>query len=255
MPEALTSGLMQALGQPGLPVLALTVAIAGIVRGFTGFGTALIYLPVAAIFIPPAHAILSLVVLGLGSLIVLVPRAWPKAEKADVGTLSLGAIVVMPLGVALLAWLDEGTVRWAVAGVATVTLVLLLSGWRYRGHIGRVGQLGVGGLSGLVGGATGLTGPVTILFYLGAADKRAETVRANTILFLALMDIALIVNFLVAGLGGMQPIWLGVLLMPAYIFGARVGELLFRPGLETTYRATASVVIGLAILTGLPVFD
>lgn len=255
MPEALASDLLHALGQPGFPWLALTVAVAGVVRGFTGFGTALIYMPVAAIFIPPAHAILSLVVLGLGSLAVLVPRAWPKAERTDVGILSLGAMVLMPLGVALLAWLDEGTVRWAVAGVASVTLALLLSGWRYRGQVGRKGLLGVGGLSGLVGGATGLTGPVTILFYLGSANKRAETVRANTILFLALMDMALIANFLLAGLGGTQPILLGFVLMPFYIFGARVGELLFKPGQETTYRAAASVVIGLAILTGLPVFD
>jgi len=201
MPEALTSGLSGALAQPGLSWLALTIGLAGVVRGFTGFGTALVYLPIASIFLSPPAAILSLVVLGLGGCIVLIPRAWPEAERRDVAVLSLGAIVSMPLGIALLAWLDDATVRWAVASVAALTLVLLASGWRYRGRIGRVRQAGVGALSGMVGGATGLTGPVTILFYLGAADRGSATVRANTILFLALMDLALIANFMLAGLG------------------------------------------------------
>lgn len=255
MPEALTAGLAGALEQPGLFWLALTIALAGVVRGFTGFGTALIYLPIANIFLSPPVAILSLVVLGLGSFIVLIPKAWPNAERRDVAVLSLGAVGAMPLGVALLTWLDDATVRWAVASVSALTLVLMASGWRYRGRIGRAGQAAVGGLSGMVGGATGLTGPVTILFYLGAADRSSATVRANTILFLAVMDLALIANFLIAGLGGTQPIWLGLILMPAYICGAHVGQLLFRPGQERTYRAAACAVIALAIVTGLPVFD
>ena len=259
MPEplapALVSALVSALDQPGLWWLALTIFVAGVVRGFTGFGTALIYLPVAGIFLPPAAAILSLVVLGLGSAIVLIPKAWPQAERGDVAVLTLGAVAAMPLGVALLVLLDDATVRWTIAAVAAVTLALLLSGRRYRGRIGRAGQAAVGAMSGLVGGATGLTGPVTILFYLGSADRRAATVRANTILFLALMDVALIANILLAGLGGAQPIWLGLVLMPAYMCGAQAGQMLFRPGRERVYRAVACAVIALAIATGLPVFD
>ncbi|MBD3625397.1 MAG: TSUP family transporter, partial [Rhodobacteraceae bacterium] len=143
MPEALTSGLSGALAQPGLYWLALTIGLAGVVRGFTGFGTALVYLPIASIFLSPAAAILSLVVLGLGSFIVLIPKAWPDAERRDVAVLSLGAVAAMPLGVALLTWLDDVTVRWAVASVAAITLVLLGSAWRYRGRIGRAGQAAV----------------------------------------------------------------------------------------------------------------
>ena len=49
MPEALTQGL----ATPGLIWLLFTIGLAGIVRGFSGFGTALIFVPVANIFLEP----------------------------------------------------------------------------------------------------------------------------------------------------------------------------------------------------------
>lgn len=49
MPEALAG----VLATPGLVWLILTISVAGIVRGFTGFGTALVFVPVAGMFLPP----------------------------------------------------------------------------------------------------------------------------------------------------------------------------------------------------------
>ena len=49
MPEILS----EALALPGLWLLILGALVAGIVRGFSGFGTAMIYLPIAAQVMPP----------------------------------------------------------------------------------------------------------------------------------------------------------------------------------------------------------
>ena len=49
--------LLQAWATPGLIWLLVAIGIAGIVRGFTGFGTALIFVPVAGIFLSPAIVI------------------------------------------------------------------------------------------------------------------------------------------------------------------------------------------------------
>ena len=44
--------------------IALAAFVAGIVRGFTGFGTAMIFLPVAGSFLSPITALTVLTVMG-----------------------------------------------------------------------------------------------------------------------------------------------------------------------------------------------
>ncbi|HCQ64737.1 MAG TPA: hypothetical protein DIU07_05985, partial [Rhodobacteraceae bacterium] len=53
------------LATPGLFWIALTFLAAGLVRGFTGFGTALIVMPVAAVFLPVPLAIALVMFAGM----------------------------------------------------------------------------------------------------------------------------------------------------------------------------------------------
>ncbi|MCV2880910.1 TSUP family transporter [Actibacterium sp. XHP0104] len=250
MPEALAA----ALSAPGLVWLVLTFLIAGVVRGFTGFGTGLIFMPVAARFIPLADAIVVLNVTGILSLLVLMPRAWREADRGQVGVLALAALATAPLGVMLLTWLDGGTVRWALSLAALVTLVALMAGWRHARRLGWPGLGAVGGAAGVLGGMTGLSGPPVILFYLSGPGRVAQ-VRANTVLFLSVLDAGIIANLFARGLVGMHAIGLGLLLSVPYLVSVFIGQALFRPERERAYRHAAYAVIGLAIATGLPLFD
>jgi uncharacterized membrane protein YfcA len=249
----MAEALAQALAAPGLWALVLTISAAGLVRGFTGFGTALLFMPVAVIFVPAATAIATMVITGLFSSALLIPRAWPVARRREVGTLVLGAFAALPFGTALLSVLDEAVLRWAVAIAAAVTLAALLTGWRYRRAVGPAGQLAVGAGAGALGATTGLTGPPVILFYL-AGQGAAVEVRANTILFLAALDLGVLVAFLTAGLVGREAVALGVLLAVPYLATTALGQRLFQPARERLFRRAAYALIGLAILTGLPVF-
>lgn len=250
MPETLTA----ALATPGLLWLLATIAVAGIVRGFTGFGTALIFVPVAGIFLEPQVTIALITLTGVASTAALLPRAWGQAERGEVGLMGLAAMVTVPLGLWLLAQIDRETVRWIVAGVAAGTLAALIAGWRYSGRVGKPGLAGIGALAGLIGGMTGLTGPAVILFYL-AGQGAAQSVRANTILFLAMLDVVVIANLLLRGAVGLDTVVLAVLLSVPYFLTSLAGQALFDPRHERAYRAAAYGVIGLALVTGLPVWD
>lgn len=250
----MADALAQALSAPGFWVLVLAIAVAGLVRGFTGFGTALVFMPVAAAFVPAATAIATMVITGLFSSALLIPRAWPAARRREVATLVVGAYAALPLGTALLSMLGETALRWAVAVAATATLGALLSGWRYRNPVGPAGQLAVGAGAGALGATTGLTGPPVILFYL-AGQGPVTQVRANTILFLAALDVGVLVAFLTAGLVGREAVALGVLLAVPYLATTALGQRLFRPERERAFRRAAYALIALAILSGLPVLD
>lgn len=245
--------LGQVLATPGLIWLILTISVAGVVRGFTGFGTALIFVPVAGIFLEPVVVIGVMTVTGVFSNAAVLPRAWPLAHRREVGILALAAIVTVPIGLWLLGLVDREVIRWIVAAVAGVTLVSLIAGWRFVRQISPVGLLAIGALAGLVGGLTGLTGPIVIMFYL-AGQAAVASVRANTILFLAILDVVLVLNLSLSGDMGWDVVLLACILGVPYFITSLMGQSLFDPAYERTYRYAAYAVIALALLSGLPIW-
>lgn len=241
------------LATPGLLWIASAFLAAGLVRGFTGFGTALIVMPVAAAFVPMPLAIALVMATGMASWPLIVPRAVREAERREVVLLAAAAAVTTPLGVWLLTWVDGNLLRWAVSLAAALTLAALVTGWRYHGKVHGAKLAAVGGAAGVLGGTTGLTGPPVILFYL-ASTRPAWIMRANTILFLALLDIAVIANMIWHGLIHWTVVPIALTLAVPYGSGILVGQKLFRPELERVYRLLAYSVIAVAILSGLPLF-
>ena len=91
----------------GLPAgdlawLAVAAFTAGLVRGFTGFGTAMIYLPVAGQILSPFGALTTLVLMDLVAPWPNVPRAIRDGQPADVARLGTGLVLAMPLGLLIL---------------------------------------------------------------------------------------------------------------------------------------------------------
>ncbi|WP_354545560.1 sulfite exporter TauE/SafE family protein [Roseovarius sp. MBR-78] len=250
MPEPLAA----ALATPGLGWLLLTISVAGVVRGFSGFGTALVFVPVAGIFLAPQVIVAVMMLTGLVSSSALLPRAWGQADRREVGLLALAALLTVPLGLWLMTRLDPVLIRWCVAVIAIVTLAALISGWRFSGRVSRPQLAGIGALAGGIGGMTGLTGPAVILFYL-AGQSAAQAVRANTILFLAALDVVIVVNLLVQGAVDWALVALALVLAVPYVMTSLIGQGLFDPRHERLYRWVAYAVIALAVLSGLPIWN
>lgn len=242
------------LATPGLAWLCLAIGIAGVVRGFTGFGTALIFVPVANIFLDPKQVIVVIALTGIASNAVILPRAFRQGSRAEVGLLVLAALVTVPIGLWLLDLLDKNTIRWVITLVAGVMLASLIGGWRFSGVVSRPALVLIGAAAGIIGGMTGLTGPVVILFYL-AGQAVAQSVRANTILFLAALDIVLIANLIWQGAVSWALVTLAVVLAVPYVITTLIGQAFFDPKHERLYRWVAYAVIGLAVISGLPIWE
>jgi len=81
-----------------LVLLAISAFAAAAARGFSGFGSALIFVPLASTAIgPQAAAPLLLIIDGVAAA-GLIPNAWRHADKRDVGIMSIGALAGTPLG-------------------------------------------------------------------------------------------------------------------------------------------------------------
>ncbi|MEO1140156.1 MAG: sulfite exporter TauE/SafE family protein [Pseudomonadota bacterium] len=250
MPDVL-SGV---LATPGLAWLCLAIGVAGLVRGFAGFGTALVFVPVAGIFLPPEHVIAVITLTGIASMAALLPRAWGQADRGEVSILVLAALLMVPVGLWLMTQLEDRVVRWVVAGIASGTLAALIAGWRYVEKVTRLGLLPIGAVAGVIGGMTGLTGPVVILFYL-TGQSAAQSVRANTILFLAGLDVVIVGNLLLRGAVSVELVVLALVLAVPYFITSLMGQALFDPRHERLYRWVAYAVIALAVISGLPLWE
>ncbi len=249
MPDALA----QALALPGLGWLIGAVFIAGIVRGFSGFGTAMIYLPVAATVLDPIWAILTLVVFDLFGPAVIAPRAVRDMHLPDLGWLLVGTAVGLPFGLSLLFVIAPETFRLVVSIVTLFLLVCLIAGLRYPGALRRRVLAGAGALGGALGGAAGAAGPPVIFLFMGSGLPAAR-VRATITLFLLAYDVILLGVFWGTGRLDFVPLSLGLLLSLPNAAGNFCGALLFRPGYERAYRYTAYAVIACSALTGLPIW-
>jgi len=244
------------LGAGSAVWLIAVTGLAGLVRGFSGFGTALVFLPLSALVLHPVAALVLLLLLDIGGPLVNLPRALAEGQPRQIALLSAGMILGLIPGVAILLILPPEAFRWGVSLVALAAAGLLASGWRWRGSRGPGVQAGVGALSGFLGGSTGLSGPPVVLYYL-ASRAPAAVVRANMILYLFAVDLALLALLALRGQIGAGMLGAAVLLMPAFLLANAAGAAAFHAlrGPERVYRLAALVLIGAAAVTGLPLWD
>jgi hypothetical protein len=174
------------------------VIVAGLVRGTTGFGGAMVMTPVLSILFGPLAAVVIALLLEIAAALVMFPDALPKAQWRTLLYLTLPAIVTVPVGGYLLLTVDPGIVRKMISAVVIVFSSMLLFGLRYSGSP-RIGtSLVLGSVVGVLLGATSVGAPPVILYLLSGPDPVAVT-RANLTLFVTAISVIGLVMLTAAG--------------------------------------------------------
>ncbi|MFV0244847.1 MAG: sulfite exporter TauE/SafE family protein [Qingshengfaniella sp.] len=235
-------------------VLAGVVAIAGIVRGFSGFGTALILMPVAATMLTPVEALVMLVVMEMAGPLPNLPRAWRDGQPKELGVMVAGLCLGLPIGLWLLTRLPVDPFRWAVSLAALALLAALMAGLRWRGGLGRGMMAGTGLVGGVMGGAFGLVAPPVIMLYMGSTLP-VQAIRANLALFIQASNMLSLGMLWTAGHLTLGAVGNGVAMLPVYLLANIAGAAIFRPERERAYRWSAYGIIAGSALIGLPLFD
>jgi uncharacterized membrane protein YfcA len=238
----------------GLAFLLATAFIAAMARGFSGFGAALIFIPLASTVIVPQLAspllLITDAVLALG----FIPDAFRRADRREVSIMALGAAIGIPLGTLMLVRLDALTIRWSIVVLAGAMLVLLVSGWRYRGKPTRPLTFTVGGIAGVFSGAAQTGGPAVVAYWLGSPAAPA-VVRANIILYFSISTAIAMVAYYFGGVLTLAVLKLCVVVGPVYGLGLYIGARLFGVADERVFRRICYVLIAAAVLVSLPLLD
>ena len=237
-----------------LVILVITAFIAGLARGFSGFGSALIFMPLASSVIGAQIASPLLLLIDFLTSLTLIPNAAKRADRRDVSIISIGALIGIPLGTMVLALADPLLVRWIIALLIIALLVLLISGWRFHGKPTIPLTISVGFTGGFFGGLAQAGGPPVVLYWLREASVAAVT-RANIILYFAIVDALVLISYFFGGLWTATVVGLAVVTGPLFGLGLWIGSKLFGVASDETFRRICYALIAVSAVIGLPLFD
>ena len=85
--------------------------VSGTARGFSGFGSALIFMPMASSMVAPRLVAALLLIIDFVAALPLAPNAWKHADRKATAVMVFGALIGVPIGTWFLSRLDPVTTR------------------------------------------------------------------------------------------------------------------------------------------------
>lgn len=225
------------------------VFLGGLVRGATGFGGALVMVPLLATVTTPAAAISLVLLIEVAGYADMLRHAGRRIQWRAIGVLTVAAIVAVPLGVYAVTHVETAIMTRVIAGCVIALALILMTGWRYTGTPTWPVTVAVGAMSGALDGLAGVPGPPVALFLYGGPHA-AQTVRDNLVGYFLLLDMATLVACAIEGTLRAE-LWLGLGSVPISIAANWIGVWLARCLPETLLRRLALLVVvaaGMALL-------
>lgn len=235
-------------------MLAATACAAGFVRGFSGFGAALVFMPVASSLVDPRLAAGTFLLVDYLGALPLAFGALRRCQWKTVLPAAVAALGTVPLGAALLASGEVPVLRWLISLTALALVALLASGLRYRGSPVWLVSVAVGGVAGFSGGLSQIAGPPVVAYWM-SGPAPVPVIRANLIAFFFLTSAGAFLAYWWNGVLGTATFVLAAVLLPVMLVATLAGSRLFGLASEPAYRTMALALIAVAAFASMPLLD
>lgn len=234
----------------GLAMVLGAVGLGGFLRGFVGFGAALIIVPVLGLVFGPRTGVAITSLIGLPAVFQLLPEAVRRAERPVVLPVCAAIFAATPLGSLILVALDPKIMQIVISALVVAMVAFLARGWRLERKPGLPTLTGAGIAGGLVQGIGGIGGPPVVAVAL-ARPGPPEQQRGNVLALMTAINLASLVPLAWLGLYTAQAVAAGLLLFPIYSLATAIGSRYFARGGSRHYRNAALatlLAVGLATL-------
>ena len=227
-----------------VPVLVALLAAFGsaFVRGLTGFGMAILLVPILALALAPVDAVLLANFLSLFIGLSQIGRLVRGAEKSAWTIIGLVALTT-PAGLYLLSVTSPALARVVIAGIALSAFVAILLPRRgaREHHVATTG--GVGLLSGLMTGYAGMPGPPVVPYYVGR-DIPREVAKASMMLIFTCASAVGLASGTAFGVLDWSLALLALVLFPSVLLGNWLGDRASGRIEDRTWRICVGLVLG-----------
>jgi uncharacterized membrane protein YfcA len=229
-------------------IVAVGAAVAGFVQGLSGFAFGLVAMGIWAWSLDPLLAGPLVVFGSLVGQLLATSSMWREMSPLRALPFVLGGVLGVPLGVALLRYIDPTQFKVFVGILLVVWCPIMLFGRslpRIQGG-GRWADAGVGCVGGIMGGLGGLTGPAPVLWgALRGWDRHMQ--RSVLQLFNICMHSLTMTIYIVSGTIPKGAVPLFGLMVPAMLLPTIAGYRLYNRVSDVTFRR---IVLTLLTVSG-----
>jgi uncharacterized membrane protein YfcA len=211
--------------------LTAEILIAGIAIAFlaavcysvTGFGFALVMTPLLTVAWEVKPAVAVSVLLATLGLIPLLVGARGHVDVTRVAVLTLASLAGIPIGLALLEYLDSDALKVVIATTVIASSLLLYFAPQMGGERDTLGgRVTSGFLGGVLGSSTSMGGPPVVL-YLLTRVREVPAFRATLLAYFLPGNIVTIVGLVIIGRVTGNVLLLCAAAAPAVLLGLFAG--------------------------------
>ena len=233
-------------------LIALVVIFSGFLRGFIGFGSGLLMIPILSYFYSPVFAMVFNIVIEIPATIYLTFVGIKKSNLREITPMMFTMMLTIPFGTIFLVSVDEQIIRTLMSLLLIFFVILIATGWRIKSTITKYVLVLGGAISGLMQGATGMGGPPYVTVLLSKNDSD-DVARANILVITSGLVISAIISLYYFGLFTKDILLTGAISAPIYVFATYIGTKFFNYSGNKYFRNSSLIalgVIGLATLIG-----
>ncbi|MFK7734334.1 MAG: sulfite exporter TauE/SafE family protein [Pseudomonadales bacterium] len=232
-----------------LALVFIVVAIASLLRSFTGFGFALAAVPGFSLIFPPTDAVVLSASLALTISLFSLPTYWQDASIKPMLPMLTAAVLATFVGASLLSYISVRTFQLLVSASIFFALFGLLLNRSSSRRRSLPLECVAGAASGLMNGVLAIPGPPVIAYAMLTQPDPVRS-RAMLMVFFMLSGFIALVSFSFAGFVRKEIFLLFVLSLPTLYVFDKLGYVLFLRYSDKFYRTVAMwllFVMGLSI--------
>ena len=230
-------------------LLLIVISFSGFIRGFLGFGSGLVTIPILSFLYSPIFAIVFNIIIEIPTTIYLTFVGAKTCKFKEIIPMFLSMMITIPIGTIFLISIDEKIIKIVMSILVIFFVFLIASGWQLKSSITKLVLVLSGILSGLMQGITGMGGPPFATVLLSKGDNSNVT-RGNILIMSTGIVISSVIAMYYFNLFNKQLILTGIVASPIYIFASFGGSQFYAFSGNKYFRNTSLIVLGLiGILT------
>ncbi len=225
-------------------LILFVILISGFIRGFLGFGSGLITIPILSFLYSPVFAIVFNIIIEIPTTIYLTFIGAKTCKFKEISPMFFSMMLTIPIGTIFLISIDEQIIKIIMSILVIFFVILIASGWRLKSTITKYVLLISGIISGLMQGVTGMGGPSFATVLLSKDDKE-EVIRGNILIMSAGIVISAVISMYYFNLFSLELLLTGIIAAPFYILASYTGSRFYNLSGKKYFRNISLFVLGL----------
>ncbi|MCB0953918.1 MAG: sulfite exporter TauE/SafE family protein [Microthrixaceae bacterium] len=227
-----------------LILVGVAVFVGALLNSLSGFGFALITVPLMTIAVGPKEAVVLSALVGLVSNSAVALRNHSEIVRPVAARVLAGSLLGMPIGVLVLSRVADRALEVMIAVAVLVAAALLASGVKLSNPRPAT-DVGSGLLSGMFNTSIGISGPPVVMLLAGRGMPKAAF-RATSVAVFCSAGVVAVTLFGLAGRYDRSVLEAAAVALPALPLGFLIGDRVHRRVPEDRFR---SLVLTLMVFT------